>query len=403
MTLPQGWRFRRFDQLGKLWSGSTPSTTIRSFWDGDIVWVTPTDLSQLGTRYLDNSAKRITEKGLRGSPTQLLPPDSIVISSRAPIGYVAIPIVPFCTNQGCKSIVLHASYDSEFAYYAICFSVNRLKAMGEGTTFSEISKTALATIELVFPESKLEQSKIAEILSTVDLAIEQTEALIAKQQRIKAGLMQDLLTRGIDEQGYLRSEETHVFKDSPLGRIPVEWEPAIIGNAARLQRGHDITEIQLCEGPYPVVSSSGVIGYHNDFTSKGPNVVVGRKGTIGKVHYLETDFWAHDTSLYVTDFFENNARFIYYLFVHYDLARFGTKSGSPSLNRNDVHPLWFGRPLPEEQDLIAEILHEYDILINKYIFNLEKFRRIKTALMQDLLTGKRRVTALLPKPEEASA
>ena len=75
-----------------------------------------------------------------------------------------------------------------------------------------------------------EQSKIAEILSTVDQAIDQTEALIAKQQRIKTGLMQDLLTRGIDENGNLRSEETHEFKDSPLGRIPVEWEVKTIGN-----------------------------------------------------------------------------------------------------------------------------------------------------------------------------
>ena len=73
-------------------------------------------------------------------------------------------------------------------------------------------------------DQKPEQTKIAEILSTVDQAIEQTEALIAKQQRIKTGLMQDLLTRGIDENGNLRSEDTHEFKDSPLGRIPVEWE-----------------------------------------------------------------------------------------------------------------------------------------------------------------------------------
>ena len=72
--------------------------------------------------------------------------------------------------------------------------------------------------------TRAEQTKIAEILSTVDRAIEQTEALIAKQQRIKTGLMQDLLTRGIDEHGNLRSEKTHKFKNSPLGRIPVEWD-----------------------------------------------------------------------------------------------------------------------------------------------------------------------------------
>jgi hypothetical protein len=80
-----------------------------------------------------------------------------------------------------------------------------------------------------YPISKPEQTKIAEVLSTVDRAIEQTEALIAKQQRLKTGLMQDLLTRGIDEHGNLRSEETHKFKDSPLVRIPVEWETTTLG------------------------------------------------------------------------------------------------------------------------------------------------------------------------------
>ena len=252
------------------------------------------------------------------------------------------------------------------------------------------------------PTSKSEQTKIIEILSTVDRAIEQTDALIAKQQRIKTALMQDLLTRGIDEHGNLRSEQTHEFKDSPLGRIPVEWSSLQIGIVATLQRGHDITENELYEGPYPVVSSSGVIGYHTQCTSKGPNVVIGRKGTIGKVHYLEHDFWAHDTSLYVTNFRGNNERYIYYLFTHLDLARYGTKSGSPSLNRNDIHPLWIGLPLPDEQSKIVIILMKCDQRLGFMGRGLEKLRSLKTALMQDLLTGKKRVTPLLNETEVAS-
>ena len=234
----------------------------------------------------------------------------------------------------------------------------------------------------------------------MDRAIEQTEALIAKQQRIKTGLMQDLLTRGIDEHGNLRSEQTHQFKDSPLGRIPVEWELTQIGNAASLQRGHDITEIELCDGPYPVVSSSGIVGYHCECTSNGPNVVVGRKGTIGKVQYLENDFWAHDTSLYVTNFYGNNEKYFCYLFTHLDLARYGTKSGSPSLNRNDIHPLMVSLPKPNEQERIATILTGCDNQANSLVFNLKKAKLLKTALMQDLLTGKKRVDALLKDKEE---
>jgi type I restriction enzyme S subunit len=271
-----------------------------------------------------------------------------------------------------------------------------------GSTRFGLSIGAIETVEIPTPP-KPEQTKIAEIFSTVDRAIEQTEALIAKQQRIKTGLMQDLLTRGIDEHSNLRSEQTHEFKDSPLGRIPVEWSPLQIGSVATLQRGHDITENELCEGPYPVVSSSGTIGYHTQCTSKGPNVVIGRKGTIGKVHYLEHDFWAHDTSLYVTNFNGNNERYIYYLFTRLDLARYGTKSGSPSLNRNDIHPLWIGLPLPDEQSKIVTILMRCDQRLDSMSRGLEKLRSLKTALMQDLLTGKKRVTPLLESEKEATA
>src|SRR5690606_31403784 len=130
-----------------------------------------------------------------------------------------------------------------------------------GSTRTTINTKPFGNIEFSFPP-KPEQSKIVEVLSKVDQAIEQTKSLIAKQQRIKTGLMHDLLTRGIDAQGNLRSEETHEFKDSPLGRIPVEWEPINLEKLASLQRGHDITEEQIESGIFPVISSSGVIGYN---------------------------------------------------------------------------------------------------------------------------------------------
>ena len=259
----------------------------------------------------------------------------------------------------------------------------------------KLMNNVMANIELSLPESQAEQTQIATILSTIDRAIEQTEALITKQQRIKTGLMQDLLTKGIDENGNIRSEETHKFKDSPLGRIPVEWEVKEIGKVASLQRGYDIREIDFLPGNFPVIASSGIIGFHKFRTSIGPNVVVGRKGSIGNVYYIGLDFWAHDTSLFVTNFFGNHERYIYYLFVYLELERFGTKSGSPSLNRNDIHPLLVSIPNPNEQIEIARIIYNCDELLTTLSKELEKNKLQKTGLMQDLLTGKVRVTDLL--------
>ena len=147
----EGWERKRFDEIGTIFSGSTPSTSIRAFWDGEIVWVTPNDLSKLNTPYLHDSAKRITEKGLNGCSAHLLPPHSLVLSSRAPIGYVALPTVQFCTNQGCKTIKLKSTFHPEFTYYNVLLNIHEIKNLGEGTTFAEISKTALSTVELSFP------------------------------------------------------------------------------------------------------------------------------------------------------------------------------------------------------------------------------------------------------------
>ena len=152
---------------------------------------------------------------------------------------------------------MHSSFHSEFVYYAVTAVVPRLKQIGEGTTFAEISKSSLAKAEVVLPIDKAEQAKIAKVLSTLDRVIEQTEALIAKQQRIKTGLMQDLLTRGIDEHGNLRSEQTHEFKDSPLGRIPVEWESASL--AVFVPSAEYGISTSLGESGYPVLRMNNLL------------------------------------------------------------------------------------------------------------------------------------------------
>lgn len=135
----------------------------------------------------------------------------------------AILSTGFC---GIQSENVNAEYLKQ--YLNSCFFERQKDRYAEGSTQIALANSQIPFINIKFHKQKPEQSKIAEVLSTVDQAIEQTESLIAKQQRIKTGLMQELLTRGIDEQGNLRSEETHKFKDSPVGRIPVEWEFADI-------------------------------------------------------------------------------------------------------------------------------------------------------------------------------
>ena len=428
MTLPHGWTSRRFDQLGELCSGSTPSSSRTEFWDGATVWVTPTDLSRLNTPYLQDSAKHITERGLRNCSARLLPPSSIVLSSRAPIGYVAIPTVPFCTNQGCKSIALNNSYHSEFVYYAVTAAVPRLKRLGEGTTFAEISKSSLAKTEVVLPIDKAEQAKIAEVLSTVDRAIEETEALITKQQRIKTGLMKDLLTRGIDEHGNLRSEQTHKFKDSPLGRIPVEWDPLPFGSCGQWFSGGTPSKAvrRFWGGGVPWVCPKDMKQFelHQSIdTITGDAVAAGARlmptGTVFIV--IRGMILAHTFPVGVSTTevaFNQDVKAIvpkqglmgrylaYWLSSHsHQFLKLATTAthGTKRFDMDELQAALVGVPLPNEQKHIVRIFDEQQSVIERLQDLTAKLQAEKRGVMQDLLTGDRRVTELLGSPERVVA
>jgi len=125
------------------------------------------------------------------------------------------------------------------------------------------------------------------------------------------------------------------------------WIETTIGDQATLQRGIDITKAEQRDGNVPVVSSGGISSYHDTAAVEGPGVILGRKGVVGSVFYVEVDYWPHDTSLWVKDFHGNHPRFVYYFFksVAAQIARMDVGSANPTLNRNHVHPIRVSWPL----------------------------------------------------------
>jgi type I restriction enzyme S subunit len=181
------------------------------------------------------------------------------------------------------------------------------------------------------------------------------------------------------------------YRQTEVGVIPEDWEVNRLQDLAPLQRGFDLPNAMLKKGSYPVAYSNGVLNYHNDFRARGPGVVTGRSGTIGKVNYIEEDYWPHNTALWVTDFKGNDPKFVYYLYSSIGLDRFGTGSGVPTLNRNDVHAFSVALPPLHEQRTIAAALSDVDALISALDELIAKKRAVKTAAMQQLLTGKQRL------------
>ncbi len=290
--------------------------------------------------------------------------------------------------------------DRDFLLYSLKSQslVTQIEKLLTGSTRSSLGIEILRKLILRVPVELNIQRKIARILSTIDGQIEKTEAIIAKYQAVKQGMLQDLFTRGIDIQtGQLRpryEDAPDLYQDSPLGMIPKEWTFTTIGGILTLQRGVDITSKDFVKGNVPVFSSSGLQGYHNKSIANGPGVITGRKGTLGKVYYIDMPYWPHDTTLWVKDFKGNNAKFIYYFLQDMNLSKHDEATANPTLNRNNVHPLKTVFPLEyEEQRLIAKSISNHVDRINIETKSLSKLKLLKQGLMQDLLNGKVEVTA----------
>ena len=293
-----------------------------------------------------------------------------------------------------------------------------------GSTIQHLYQYVFEKFEFPIPEL-LEQTKIAEILSTVDRAIEQTEALIAKQQRVKTGLMQDLLTRGIDEHGNLRSEQTHQFKDSPLGRIPVEWEVASLNSRAsvkggkRLPIGHVYDEgdtkyryLQTTD----FISKALVYSTLHYLSAKTFRVLERYEITAGEVFISIAGVNLGVAGVFRPTFddrtilTENAARIHIlkdtvpeYLAMQLNgptvqrqiLEDKGIGAGVPKLALFRIQQFIILWPSQEEQLQIVRQFQFFNVSVQKHKEKLKKMRSLRTALMQDLLTGKKRVTPLL--------
>ena len=250
-----------------------------------------------------------------------------------------------------------------------------------GSAQPQITGEGLKKVSLPIPPLP-EQKKIASILTSVDEVIENTQKQIDKLQDLKTATMNELLTKGI---GHTE------FKDSELGRIPKSWEIGRFDDFITLQRGHDLPTQDRKKGVIPIFGSNGIVGFHENSIIEQTGVITGRSGSIGDVHFVKGLYWALNTTLYVKDFHENDAEFISHYLRFFELDRFATGTGVPTLNRNDVHNQVISFPPLEEQLKICEAIGVIESLLATVAMKLSQTQSLKKSLMQDLLTGRVRV------------
>jgi type I restriction enzyme S subunit len=319
-------------------------------------------------------------------------------------------------NNHAHILKANEGYDQDFVFYKLVHK--NILFFIKGGTRSKLNKIDLLSITIEFP-TKREQQKIAQILTKADEAIQQTERLIAKYEAIRTGLMQDLLTRGIDEAGNVRSEETHAFKDSELGRIPVEWEVESLKNLAQIidpQPDHrtppadpdgfpyvgigDITEDGRIDKKCRRIIRAALSKQQSRFTIDTGDIIFGKIGTIGKPQSInETKDIALSANIILIKPLRNNQLVLEILksdFTRRQIKNTIHTTTQPAFGMGKTRALQFAWPnLPKERNQIELTLTQNSKILQEANMQLEKLTALKTALMQDLLTGNKRVDDLL--------
>lgn len=343
-------------------------------------------------------------------------------------GHVNLIKTKFWSGGHCYSLLdLRSDMENDFLYQALKGRQNLIMDLRVGSGLPNIQQKAIKEFEFLSPENPTEQTTIARILSKVDEAIAQTEQLIAKYTRIKTGLMQDLLTKGIDEHGNIRSEQTHAFKDSPLGRIPEEWECVFIEELSDLKSGGTPSRqiSSFWNGSIPWVKT-GEVDYNviysteEAITEKGlkfssatlfpQNTILmalyGQGKTRGRVAILGTAATTNQACLGFLNLRKITTNFLFVTLTYeYEKLRDLSNDGAQkNLSANLLKKYLLKIPVDlKEQERIDAVFEKINSSIDGQKVQLSKLQSLKTGLMQDLLSGKVRVNNLTTKEVNETA
>lgn len=205
--LPKGWELKTIAEIAEVVSGATPKTKIKSYWNGHIPWATPKDLGQVTTIEISSTERQITEEGYESCSTKLLPPGSVLLSSRAPIGYLAINAVPMCTNQGFKSLIPQKNIYNRYLYWLLKSKVSDLQHIGRGCTFSELSKNSVEAFEIPIPPTITEQKRIVNRVEELTSRLEEARRIATERESEMDIMLQALYSRMVETSDWKPLQE----------------------------------------------------------------------------------------------------------------------------------------------------------------------------------------------------
>lgn len=393
------WIECKISDIGTVVGGATPSTKKpENYENGTIAWITPKDLSTFSGRYIQCGERNITEIGLKSCSTQLLPKNTVLFSSRAPIGYVAIAANEVCTNQGFKSVIPNEATDPLFLFYLLKYNKDKIEAMGSGTTFKEVSGNTMKNIIVRVPSDKEVQKNIASILGTLDDKIEENERI----------------NNNLEQQAMALFKSWFIDFEPFDGQVPKAWINGILGDFVEIKRGGSPRPIQnyLSDSGFHWLKISDATGISSPFINeikesiieaglkktvylKSGSLVLSNSATPGLPKILDIDTCIHDGWLYFPlSKFSNEYLYLYFKHIRDNLIALGNGSVFTNLKTDILknYPTY----LPTK-----DVLKEFDGLVQP-IFSMillktreiKRLSEIRDTLLPKLMSGELYVSGI---------
>ena len=289
------WIDCKIADLGTVIGGATPSTKRLEYYEnGSIAWITPKDLSTFRGRYIRRGERNITEIGLKSCSTQLLPKNTVLFSSRAPIGYIAIAENELCTNQGFKSVIPNENIDPLFLYYLLKYNKTKIESMGSGTTFKEVSGNTLKNILVSVPRDKKVQEQISSILGAIDNKIESNEKI----------------NNNLFHQAQALYKNRFIDMEPFSGKMPDDWR---LGTFSEIIEFHDTKRVPLSNREranlkkfFPYYGATSIMDYVDKYIFDGVYLLISEDGTVADskgfpiLQYVDGRFWVNNHAHIVT-------------------------------------------------------------------------------------------------------
>ena len=400
--LPANWKKLKIEDCADIIGGGTPSTKKKEYWDGNISWITPKDLSNYNSRYISRGSRNISEKGLKYSSARLLPKNSVLLTTRAPIGYLAISKKELATNQGFKSLIMKNGNVPEFFYYLLKNNIAKLLQYASGTTFMELNATNLKSIEFYIPEVA-EQKRIASILSSFDDKIE----LNNKTNKILEEMAQTIFEEWFINFNFPNANGKPYKKsggemiNSELGGIPKGWKILTLKDIVNIVKGKKPTATsdkitKKFTMPYLTIDcynneKSEYAEYNEKMHVKELDIVMVMDGNAGKIFYGKEGILSSTMAKFVIE--DENLNEIVFNFlksIEYDLMYHTVGSVIQHADKQYILNKKFCVPennLKRLSDIFKEIRRK--VALNKK--ENEKLAKIRDSLLPKLMAGEIRI------------